>query len=128
MNEELLKRALKEARTALRYSIAPYSGFKVGSVVVTKDGKIYKGCNIENPSIMLTICAERAALIKALTEGERSFSAIVIVSNRGDYCYPCGSCRQMISEFAGPVDVFLEGRDGIKRYRMDELLPYMFKL
>lgn len=127
MREDLLKKALKEARNALRFSIVPYSGFKVGSAIVTKNGKIYKGCNIENPSLMLSICAEKVALTKALSEGERSFTAIVIVSNKGDYCYPCGSCRQMLFELADDIEVFLEGRDGIKKYTMSEFLPYPFK-
>ncbi|GAB4538854.1 MAG: cytidine deaminase [Thermodesulfovibrionia bacterium] len=111
----------------MRFSITPYSGFKVGSAIVTRSGRIYKGCNIENPSLMLSICAEKVALTKALSEGERSFTAIVIVSNKGDYCYPCGSCRQMLFELAGDIGVFLEGREGIKRYSMVELLPYPFK-
>lgn len=127
MKDELLKKLLREARGALKVAIAPYSGFKVGVAVVTKKGKVYSGCNIENPSLMLSICAEKVALTKALSEGERSFTAITIVSTKGSYCYPCGSCRQMLWEFAGNIDVFLEGKEGIKRYTMSELLPYPFK-
>ncbi len=127
MKDELLKRLLREARSALKVAIVPYSGFKVGVAIVTKKGSIYKGCNIENPSLMLSLCAEKVALTKALSEGERSFSAMSIVSNDGRYCYPCGSCRQILWEFAGNIDVFLDGREGIKRYTLSEFLPYPFK-
>lgn len=127
MKEELLKKLIREARSALKVAIAPYSGFRVGAAIITKKGNIYSGCNIENPSLMLSICAEKVALTKALSEGERSFNAITIVSDKGQYCYPCGSCRQILWEFAGDIDVFLEGRGGIKKYGLAEFLPYPFK-
>jgi cytidine deaminase len=126
MRDDLMQKLLKEARDALKMAIAPYSRFRVGVAIVTKRGRIYRGCNIENPSLMLSVCAEQVALTKALSEGERRFDAIAIASDKGRYCYPCGSCRQVLWEFAGDIDVFLIGKDGIKRYRVSELLPYPF--
>jgi cytidine deaminase len=124
---------IKEAEKAMRHAIAPYSKFKVGATLVTKKGKIYTGCNIENSSLMLSVCAEKVALLKALSEGKRSFKAIAIVSNSEEYCYPCGSCRQMLWEFAKDVDIYLScNRQGlqnikvIKKYSLNEFLPYPF--
>lgn len=124
---EDIDRLIKAAESAMARAIAPYSGFKVGASIITEDGKIYSGCNIENPSLMLSFCAERAALIKALTEGERRFRAMVIVSSKGGYCYPCGSCRQVIEEFAPGIDIYLFSLEGIKKYSVKELLPFTFK-
>ncbi len=123
----MMQRLLKEARGALRVAVAPYSGFRVGAAIITKRGRVYRGCNLENPSLMLSMCAEKVAISKALSEGERSFNAIAIVSDKGHLCYPCGSCRQLLWEFAGDIDVLLEGDGGIKRYRLSELMPYPFK-
>ncbi len=110
----------------MRIAITPYSGFKVGVALATKNGKIYTGCNIENPSLMLSICAEKVALMKALSEGEKSFHAMAIVASDKAYCYPCGSCRQILWEFARDIDIFLHGSKGIKKYFLSELLPYLF--
>ncbi len=107
-------------------AITPYSGFKVGAALATKNGKIYTGCNIENPSLMLSICAEKVALMKALSEGEKSFQAMAIVAGNKAYCYPCGSCRQILWEFAKDIDIFLDGSKGIKKYSLSELFPYVF--
>ncbi len=133
----MVKRLIKKAEKAMRRAVAPYSKFKVGAALVTKKDKIYTGCNIENPSLMLSVCAEKVALLKALSEGERSFKTIAIVSNSKEYCYPCGSCRQMLWEFAKDVDIYLsckrpkELKDSqnikdIKKYSLNELLPYPF--
>lgn len=124
---EDIDRLIEAAESAMARAIAPYSGFKVGASIITEDGKIYSGCNIENPSLMLSFCAERAALIKALTEGERRFRAMAIVSSKGGYCYPCGSCRQVIEEFAPGIDIYLFSLEGIKKYSVKELLPFTFK-
>lgn len=124
---EDIDRLIEAAESAMARAIAPYSGFKVGASIITEDGKIYSGCNIENPSLMLSFCAERAALIKALTEGERRFKAMAIVSSKGEYCYPCGSCRQVIEEFAPGIDIYLFSLEGIKKYSVKELLPFTFK-
>lgn len=122
-----IDRLIKEAEDAKGNAIAPYSGFTVGAALMTTNGKIYKGCNIENPSLMLSFCAERAALIKALTEGETTFKAMAIVSGGWGYCFPCGACRQMLSEFAPDIEVYLASDKGIKKFTPSELLPYPFR-
>lgn len=101
-NEELITLAL-EAR---KMAYAPYSEFMVGAALMTKDGKVYKGCNIENASYTPTNCAERTAFFKAVSEGERDFAAIAIVGGKGetptDFAWPCGVCRQVMMEFCNP--------------------------
>lgn len=118
---------IAKAREAMDSAIAPYSGFRVGASLRTDDGKIYTGCNIENPSLMLSFCAERVVLLKAITEGERAFGAMAIVSSDGSYCFPCGACRQMLFEFASDISVYLAGDRGIKRFSVTELLPHAFE-
>lgn len=120
-------RLIKEAGNAGRKAITPYSGFGVGAALMTDEGKIYRGYNIENPSLMLSFCAERVALIKALTEGEKAFKAMAIVSSYGKYCFPCGACRQMLAEFAPDIEIYLVSNKGIKKFSVPELLPYPFK-
>lgn len=127
MIPEDMERLFEAATVAMEKAIVPYSGFKVGAAVITESGRIYSGCNIENPSLMLSFCAERAALIKALTEGERRFKAIAIASSKGGYCFPCGSCRQVIEEFAPGIDIYLISSEGVKKYSISELLPHAFK-
>ena len=101
-NRELIKLAL-EAR---ENSYSPYSGFKVGAALLTKSGKVYTGCNIENAAFGPTVCAERTAIFKAVSEGEREFEKIAIAGGKGEmpdsYAFPCGVCRQLMSEFCGP--------------------------
>ena len=124
--DRFTERLLREAEMSLRMVIAPYSGFEVGAAIASVSGKIYTGCNIENHSLMLSICAEKVALFKALSEGERFFRSIAIVSGDRRYCYPCGSCRQVLWEFTKDIDIFLSGEKGVKRYSLSELLPYPF--
>lgn len=126
MKEKSLERLIKKAEKSMKLAIAPYSGFKVGASVLTKKDKIHTGCNIENPSLMLSICAERVAILKALSEGERSFRAMAIVSNGKGYCYPCGSCRQLLLEFAKDIDIYLVSAGGIKKYSLNDFLPLAF--
>lgn len=126
MLPEYIDRLIEAAEKALASARAPYSGFKVGASIITERGRIYSGCNIENPSLMMSHCAERSALIKALTEGESLFRAMAIVSSNGGYCYPCGACRQFIAEFAPEIDIYLVSLEGIKKYSIQELLPYAF--
>ena len=101
MNYEKLAQAAVDAKAA---SYSPYSNFQVGAALLTKDGKIYTGCNIESASYTPTNCAERTALFTAVAQGEREFAAIAIagspVGKAPNYCYPCGVCRQMLKEFA----------------------------
>lgn len=124
-DNELVSLAKKE----LKNSYSPYSGFKVAAALITKNGKVYTGANIENSSYPATVCAERVALFKAISNGEREFEAIAIVCEKGDFCYPCGVCRQVMSEFCDEsFRIILEGDNIIKSYTLEELLPHSFKL
>lgn len=127
---ELLARA-KEARRA---AYAPYSNFSVGAALLSRDGKIFLGCNIENASFSPTCCAERVAIFKAISEGVREFEAIAVVGGFGENtepnCSPCGVCRQVLAEFcAEDFRVILENeeRESVELY-LDELLPNRFSL
>lgn len=118
---------INEARLAKKNSYSPYSNFRVGVALLGKSGIIYKGCNIENSSYSLTICAERTALFKAISEGERSFRAIAIASDAKNFISPCGACRQVILELAGNIDVVLiTGNGKSKVLKMNTLLPHPF--
>ena len=122
-----IERLVSEAKAARKKALAPYSKFTVGAALITNGGKIYHGCNIENPSLMLSFCAERAALINALVEGEKQFKALAIVSASKDYCFPCGACRQMLAEFAPDIEIYLASERGIKKFSISELLPHQFR-
>ena len=118
---------LKEAESARLKAYVPYSEFKVGASVLTKEGKIFSGCNIENASFGLTICAERVALFKAVSEGFNQFEALAVICDTADPCFPCGACRQIIHEFGGEIVIIcsnLNGKTMIKKIR--ELLPHAF--
>ncbi len=118
---------VSRARAAKRFSHSPYSRFRVGAAVLTSSGKIYTGCNIENSSYGLTVCAERTALFKAVSEGETSFTAIAIASDEQTATPPCGACRQVIMDLAGDIDVILTTRRGASTtLKVTELLPYPF--
>lgn len=118
---------IKAARKAKKYSYSPYSKFRVGAAVLTKSGKIYTGCNIENSSYSLTVCAERTALFKAISEGERKFVAIAVSTDEKGFTTPCGACRQVISDLAGDIDVILaNGSRKELKLKMKDLLPHPF--
>ena len=122
---------IKEAYKAFENSHSPYSNFKVGAALLTEDGKIYTGCNVENVSYGLTICAERTAAVKAVSEGHKKFKNIAIVSSGGDYTYPCGACRQFLAEFADETFEFIlhnNKEDQVKVVPIGEMLPYLFEL
>jgi cytidine deaminase len=120
---ELAKAAVDARSKALPY----YSKFHVGAALITKEGKIYSGINIESSSYSLTICAERTAIFKALSEGEKEFSAIAITSDYEGYCPPCGSCRQVILDLCGDIDVVMVNhKNEIKIIKASGLLPYAF--
>ncbi len=127
MNSEL-NALLDIARKAAKQAYAPYSGFKVGSAVKCADGSIYSGCNIENSSYSLTICAERTAIFKAVSEGKREFTAIAIYVDSDRNFPPCGACRQVISEFAPTIPVIYANREETFESTMDVLLPGAFRL
>ena len=115
------------ARLVREHAVAPYSNFKVGAALLTADGRVYGGCNVENASYGLTVCAERVALLKALSEGERTFAAIAVVADTESPTPPCGPCRQLLWEYCGDVEVVLANLSDIKRQlRLSELLPLPF--
>ena len=109
------------------FSYAPYSGFRVGAALLCADGTVFTGCNVENAAYGSTICAERTALVKAVSEGRREFTAIAIVGQGSDFCWPCGACRQMLYEFAPELRVLAARSDGsYQAVCLAELLPHGF--
>jgi len=115
------------ARSARERAFAPYSNFRVGAAVRTKSGKIFSGCNIENATLGLTICAERVAIFKAVSEGEREFDTIAVVTNTEKLTPPCGPCRQIIWEFCGDIPIVLANLKGkVERETTRSLLPNSF--
>ena len=127
MEESEIKSLLESAIEAREFAHAPYSKFKVGAALRTKDGKIYTGCNIENATFGLTICAERTAIFKAMSEGEREFDAIAVVADVEKVLTPCGACRQIISEFCPEVTVIAGDIKGkYKLFTVAELCPFPF--
>ncbi|MBP3878865.1 MAG: cytidine deaminase [Lachnospiraceae bacterium] len=135
MQDETIRMLVRRAMDMLAMSYAPYSRFHVGAALLTKSGEVYGGCNIENKSYPATVCAERTAVFKAISEGEKDFQAICIVGGEDgivkDYCPPCGICRQVLSEFCEP-DTFLiilaRAEEDYKVYTMREMLPHQFDL
>jgi len=123
MNYDLL---IEKAKEAMERAYVKYSNFKVGAALLAKSGKIYTGCNIENASYSATICAERVAFTKAISEGEKEFEAIAIVSSSNDITYPCGVCRQFMSEFGLDLELIFTDGNKIETYKLRELLPHAF--
>lgn len=127
---ELVGRAFEAQKKAY----APYSRFQVGAALLTREGKVFEGCNIENASYGACNCAERTAFFKAVSEGEREFRAIAIVgkpedAEKFDYCAPCGICRQVMSEFCDPKAfeiILAETEEDYRIYKLEELLPFGF--
>ena len=124
---------LKEAKEARKMAYAPYSGFSVGAALVTKEGKVYRGCNIESSVFSPSLCAERVALAKAISEGEKEFSAIAIVGAPSgeepkDPCYPCGVCRQVLSEHVdlATFEIITEENGKVNVCTRSDLLPKAF--
>ena len=133
INEKLL---IKKAFEAQKFCYTPYSGFNVGAALLGANGKIYQGCNIENAAFTPTNCAERTAFFKAVSEGQKEFTAIAIVGNKhdvkageGEYCAPCGVCRQVMMEFCDPktFKIFVaKSEDEYLEYTLEEILPLGF--
>lgn len=128
------KALVKEALAAREMAYVPYSHFAVGAALLTKEGKVYRGCNIENAAYTPTNCAERTAFFKAVSEGEREFAAIAVVGGPAgkppvDYCYPCGVCRQVMAEFCEDDFVVVVGKseDEIREHTLIEILPHTFR-
>ena len=124
MKQELLNAAL----SARERAYAPYSKFMVGAAVMANSGKIYTGCNIENASYGLTVCAERNALFSAVGAGEREFTALCVVGDTEAPISPCGACRQVMAEFKVPRIILANLKGDVKEYTLEELLPYGFSL
>ena len=120
------------ALSARENSYSPYSGFKVGAALLTKSGKVYKGCNIENGAFSPTNCAERTAVFTAIADGEKEFKAIAVVGGADEiknFCPPCGVCRQVLSEFCKEdFEIHLFNGEEIKTFTLGELLPESFNL
>jgi cytidine deaminase len=127
--KKIYHKLVMEAREAKINAHAPYSKFRVGSALLAKSGKIFTGCNIESSSFSLTICAERTAIFKAISEGERSFLAIAVVSDGHGYTPPCGACRQVLMDLAGNIDcIMINSKDQLKVTSLKSLLPLAFSM
>jgi len=128
------EKLVRLAAEAMKKAYAPYSGYFVGAALLTKAGKVYTGCNIENSAYGPTNCAERTAFFKAVSEGERDFAAIAVVGGKGGEITgifpPCGVCRQVMQEFCGPdFLIHMGGKNGeIQTVSLENLLPYGFSL
>ncbi len=121
--QELVCAALEARKTAY----APYSHFPVGAALECADGTVFRGCNVENAAFGSTICAERTAVLKAVSEGHRHFRRLAIAGSSGDFCWPCGACRQVLSEFAPSLELLVATQEG--RYVKTDLaalLPHSF--
>ncbi len=124
MNYKSLAEKAVEAKSK---ALPTYSNFHVGAALLTEDDKIYTGCNIESSSYSLTICAERTAIFKAISEGERKFKAIAVAGDTEGFISPCGACRQVISDLCGDIDVVLvNSKNETKVMKTSELLPFAF--
>ena len=126
------KELVLKAIDSMKNSYSPYSDFKVGAALLTANGKVYTGCNIENVAFGPSICAERVAFFKAISEGEKSFSKIAVVGGKNgvitDYAMPCGACRQVLSEFCDAEFKVYVGtnENNINEFKLADLLPYSF--
>lgn len=129
MNEKITQQLVKEATKMLKNAYVPYSNFPVGASLITDDGIIYSGCNIENASYGLSNCAERTAIFKAISEGKKSFKQIVVTGKTNGPISPCGACRQVMVEFCEPdMPVLLTNTNGDKyETTVKELLPGAFQ-
>ena len=124
------KLLMDKAKEVSKLSYSPYSQFAVGAAILTDSGKIFTGCNVENSSYGLTVCAERCAIFKAISEGETGILAVAIFSPNQEECYPCGACRQVIFEFQKDteIEIVTEKDSNLVIRKMNELLPFGFKI
>jgi len=127
MEVEILDQLIKEAIEARTMAYAPYSKYLVGAAILTKEGIIIQGCNVENASYGLSNCAERTALFSAITKGFRQFESIVIVTQDGGF--PCGACRQVLNEFNPKIQILIANPKGelLDKITLDQLLPHAFR-
>jgi len=129
ITSEKMNELVGAAKIVRENAHAPYSGFKVGAAIIAASGRIYTGCNVENASYGLTICAERSAIARAISSGERQILAIAVVADSPEPAAPCGACRQVLVEFAGDIPVILENLKGRRViYSLNELMPHRFEL
>jgi cytidine deaminase len=126
-SESVVNRLVSAAKAAREHAVAAFSGFKVGAALETADRVIVAGCNVENATYGLTICAERVAVFKALSEGHRKFRRVVVVADTDRLTPPCGACRQILWEFAGNIEVILANLAGAEEHHhLKDLLPLPF--
>jgi cytidine deaminase len=128
MNKQLQARMLTAARRAAADAYAPYSGFKVGAAVLDERDRIHPGCNVENASFGLTICAERAAIARAVCSGAKSVKAVLVFTDTEQPTPPCGACLQAIAELSRDPEIILASRTKTKRLKLSDLLPQRFVL
>lgn len=121
---------MDKAKEASKMSYSPFSKFAVGAGVLAGSGKVYSGCNVENSSFGMTICAERCAIFKAVSEGEKEILAVAIYSPNEDDCFPCGACRQVMYEFQGDneIEIITEEKNNLNVRKMSDFLPFGFKI
>ncbi len=125
MNED--ERLIEAAKRAREFAVAEYSKFRVGAALVADDGRVFTGCNIENATYGLTICAERVAVFKAISEGARHFVSIVVAADTDTLTPPCGACRQILWEFCGDIEVVLVNlQDKTESFALADLFPRPF--
>jgi cytidine deaminase len=125
---EGIEKALARAREMQARAHAPYSGFRVGAVLEGKGGALHSGCNVENASLGLTLCAERGALAAAIAAGDRSFRRLVLVADGEEPVPPCGACREVLAEFCPDLPVVSVAGENRKEWTIDQLLPHRFRL
>ncbi len=133
INHAIAKNLIRDAIEGMKHAYTPYSHFKVGAALLTKNNKVYKGCNVENAAYGPTNCAERTAVFKAISEGEREFAAIAIVGGKNglvrELCPPCGVCRQVLREFVDPknfIVVLASSEEDYSVFLLEDLLPLSF--
>ena len=127
INQAISIQLLKLAKESANNAYAPYSGFSVGAALITEEGKIFTGCNVENASYGLTLCAERNAIANMVANGSKTFEAIAISAVKSPKCFPCGACRQWLYEFAPKGQVIVEDEEGIPLFTtVNDLLPEAF--
>ena len=130
LDKQNISLLIEEARKAREFAYAPYSKFLVGAALMTADGHIFSGCNVENSNFSATICAERTALVKAVSEGYQDFIAIAVIADRPMPTSPCGQCRQALSQFGLELDIIMATTqsDEIEVMKLSELLPRSYRL
>ncbi len=130
LSHAIIIQLISDARKAREFAYAPYSGFQVGAALMTKDGKVFSGCNVEISNFSTTICAERTALVKAVSEGYQEFVAIAVIADRPMPTSPCGQCRQALNQFGPDMEVIMATtqNDEIEVMSLSDLLPRSFRM